>query len=287
MPKLSIIILSYNTRDITLKCLDSVFKSINTNNIEVIVIDNGSQDGSKEILQGKSNLKIILNEKNLGYSKGNNQGIKAAQGEYILFLNSDVIIDQIDFNQLINYFDYHPKVGVLTVKVLLPNGKIDLASHRGFPTIWNSICYFAGLENFFKYIPLLNKFFGGYHLNDRLINSIHEIDSPSGAFYFTRKSLLNKLKGFDEHFFMYGEDLDLSYRLKKLGYSIIYYPLYSVIHLKYVSGLKTNIKSTKKQTKKYFFQAMKIFYDKHYQKNYPNFINSIVHFFIDLINKLS
>ncbi len=290
MPRLSIIILSYNTKDITLKCLRSVYQSLNTDS-EVIVVDNASTDGSKETLadfgHGRDNFRLIENKKNLGYPAGNNQAIKVAHGQYILLLNSDVIIKELNFDKVLNYLDENKNIGVLTVKVLLNNGQIDPASHRGFPTIWNSFCYFLKLEKLFSRVPFLNKVFCGYHLTWNNLNSIHEIDSPNGAFYLTRKDILDKIGGFDEHFFMYGEDLDLSYRIKRLGYKIVYYPHYQVTHLKYVSGLKKDDIVTKKTTKKYFFEAMKIFYQKHYASYSPTLLNKLIYFFIELKYRFS
>ncbi len=290
MLRLSIIILSYNTKDITLKCLESVYKSLNTNS-EVIVVDNASTDGSQKALkdfsQGRENFRLIENKKNLGYPAGNNQAVKRASGQFILLLNSDVIIERLNFDKILNYLDEHKDTGVLTVRVLLNSGQIDPASHRGFPTVWNSFCYFLHLEKLFASVPFLNKIFCGYHLSWNNLNSIHEIDSPNGAFYLTRKDILDKVGGFDEHFFMYGEDLDLSYRIKKLGYKITYYPLYQVTHLKYVSGLKKDNIATKKATKKYFFEAMKIFYQKHYASTSPFLLNKLIYFFIELKYRFS
>jgi len=293
MAKFSVIILSYNTLSITKKNILSLLKATESvkDQMEVIVVDNGSTDGSVEMLKNLkseiSNLKIIFNKKNLGYPKGNNQALKLATGNYVLFLNSDVIVDKLDFDTLIAYFENHKSVGVLTVKVVLPTGDIDPASHRGFPTLWNSFCYFLGLEKIFGKMGIFSKFFGGYHLTNLDLSKIHEIDSPSGAFYLTRKNILDKIGGFDEKFFMYGEDLDLSFRIKELGYKIVYYPKFQVTHLKYSSGLKTEDIKTRKTTNNYFYDAMKIFYKKHYHDQYPFFVNKLVYFFINLKKDLA
>lgn len=292
-PKLSIIILSYNTKDITERCLSTLQKNLQLEKLsyEIIVIDNASTDGSLAMLEtferlNVSTFKLIKNKINIGYTKGNNQGIKKAQGEYVLFLNSDVIVDKINFKRLLGYLDSRTDVGALTVKVMLPEGTIDPASHRGFPALWNSFCYFLKLEKLLGRLPLIGKIFGGYHLTWLDLRTIHEIDSPSGAFYLTRRSIINKLKGFDESFFMYGEDLDLSFRIKNLGYKILYYPLFHVLHLKYASGLKADDAKTKNDVKRHFYGAMKIFYKKHYAKKYFTFLNILVYFFIDLKARL-
>lgn len=283
MTGLSIIILSYNTKRVTRQCLQSLFKNlkkINKLEWEVIVVDNGSKDGSLQMLENykvHKLIKLLKNKKNIGFAKANNQALKIAKGKYILFLNSDVIVEKVDFNKLIVYLDKNPKIGALTVKVRLPTGKIDPACHRGFPTPWNSFCYFSKLEKVFGKMPLIGRIFGGYHLAYLNLNTIHEVDSISGAFYFTRKDILKRLNGFDEKFFMYGEDIDLSLRIKKLGYKIFYYPLFQVTHLKYSSGLKKNNKATKK----HFYKAMKIFYQKHYAKHYPLIFNQLIYLLID------
>lgn len=294
MKDLSVIIVSYNTKEITKKSINILIRSLQLSpkiRTEVIVVDNNSDDGSAEMLkQIKSpniESRIILNGENLGFAKANNEALAVAEGKYVLFLNSDVLIQDVNFEDLIYYMEKNPEVGVLTVRVRLPNGKVDMASHRGFPTVWSSFAYFTKLEAIFKKVPKLSKFLGGYHLTHLDLNTIHEIDSPSGAFYFTRKSVLNKAHGFDTKFFMYGEDLDLSFRIKKLGYKIVYYPLFTVIHLKYQSGFKKGIKKTKSKTKHHFYQAMKIFYDKHFSHKNGKFLNNLVHFFISIKEKVS
>lgn len=295
MPDLSVIILSYNTKNTTRKCIEALYKSLMGSNIlaEIIIVDNNSVDGSYEMIKKileKSNKKItykaIFNKVNYGYAKGNNQGIKIAKSRNILFLNSDVIIQNVMWDKLIFYFENNPNIGALTVKVITLDGKIDPASHRGFPTVWNAFTYYSNLEKIFGKIQILNIIFGGYHLTKLNLNKIHEIDSPSGAFFLTSKALMNKLKGFDDKtFFLYGEDLDLSYRVKELGFKIIYFPKYQVLHLKSMSGLKKNNNKIKSASKKHFYSAMKKFYKKHYESKYPKFIKKIVYYFIDLKEK--
>jgi len=290
---LSVIIVSYNTSELTFKCINSLFSSLEKEkniSFEVIVVDNGSEDNTVDMLKKipieKDRFLIIENKKNLGYAKANNLAIKKASGEFILFLNSDVLISEIDWNKILKFLEKNKKVGALTVRVNLKNEQIDPACHRGSPTLWRSFCYFLGLERFFSPFPFLNRFFGGYHLIHLDFKKIHEVEAISGAFFLTRKKILSRLKGFDEDFFMYGEDLDLCVRIKKIGYKIVYYPLFSVLHLKYQSGLGNKDKELKRQTKYYFYQAMKIFYQKHYEKRYPFFINFFVYLFLDRKIKL-
>ncbi|CAN5122783.1 glycosyltransferase family 2 protein [soil metagenome] len=297
MQKLSIIILSYNTKEITHKCLSSLVESITPFQdlqFEIIAVDNASSDGSAEMLRkfqesaSKTNLsvKVILSPTNEGFPKGNNRGVKQSSGNYIVFLNSDVIVSNLNWQDLIDYLEKEVRIGVLTVKVNLPTNGIDPASHRGFPTIWNSFCYYAGLEKLTRYIPALATQFGGYHLTQYSVESVHEIDSPSGAFYLIRRSIFEDLGGFDEEFFMYGEDLDLSYRVKQNGFTIMYYPKYMVLHLKHQSGLKKNKTSVRSKTKQYFYDAMRIFYRKHYASQHSSIVNNLIYTFIDIKAKL-
>lgn len=297
MPELSIIILSYNTSSLTQKTLDSLIQSLKSSTItsEIIVIDNGSTDGSIKLLESyRKNkfhqgivYKCFLNKRNVGYPKGNNQGIKIAQGTHILFLNSDVIMRKMNFDKIIDEMNKHDDWGALTVRVNLSDGSIDPASHRGFPTLWSAFCYFMKLEKLLGTIPFVGKYFGGYHLTNLNLKEIHEIDSPTGAFFLTRRDILKKIKGFDATFFMYGEDLDLSYRIKELGYKIVYYPQYEVIHYKHSSGLKAQDPITRRRTRAYFYKAMKIFYRKHYKKRYPALLNYYIYTIIDFMSSLS
>ena len=288
MISLSIIIVSFNTKEITKKSLSSLRKDLIKYPLEyeVIVVDNDSHDGSVEFLldleKNWNELHVILSKKNLGFGLGNNLGLEKSSGKHILFLNSDAIISDIDFRDLVKIMDMQKDIGALTVKVVLPTGEIDPASHRGFPTIWRSFTYFFGLEKAFANIPILNKLFGGYHLIDLNLNNIHEIDVPTGAFLFTKKEILNKFGGFDKDYFAYGEDIEMAFQIKKLGYKIIYYPFWKVLHLKSVSGLKKNDLNIRKKTSYHFYDSMKIFYDKHYAKDHNWLTNKFVHLAIDI-----
>ncbi|MCR4277309.1 MAG: glycosyltransferase family 2 protein [Candidatus Roizmanbacteria bacterium] len=288
MISLSIIIVSFNTKEITKKSLSSLRKDLIKYPLEyeVIVVDNDSHDGSVEFLldleKNWNELHVILSKKNLGFGLGNNLGLEKSSGKHILFLNSDAIISDIDFRDLVKIMDMQKDIGALTVKVVLPTGEIDPASHRGFPTIWRSFTYFSGLEKTFANVPILNKLFGGYHLINLNLNNIHEIDVPTGAFLFTKKEILNKFGGFDKDYFAYGEDIEMAFQIKKLGYKIIYYPFWKVLHLKSVSGLKKNDLNIRKKTSYHFYDSMKIFYDKHYAKDHNWLTNKFVHLAIDI-----
>ncbi len=281
---ISVVIVSYNTKDLTLQCIKKLQKALlkSSLDVEIIVVDNNSHDGSAEALKriadGK-NIKVFCNTNNSGYGKANNLGISHAEGRFVLYLNSDVeVSEDLDFGALIKEMDTHPLYGALTVRVQLPTGQIDPASHRGFPTVWRAFCYYTGLEKLTAKIPLMNRLFGGYHLTHLSLDTKHEIDSPTGAFFLVKKDILDTLKGFDEVFFMYGEDIDLAFRIKRLGYSIIYDPTYTVLHLKYQSGIgKVNDSIAQKKTRTYFYESMAIFYKKHYERNNPRWISALVY----------
>ncbi len=293
MPILSIIILSYNTKDITKQSLEKLTESLSRYpdlSFEIIIVDNASSDGSQDMIdtykQSFSHksiqLKTIFNEHNEGFPKGNNAGIANTSGTYVLFLNSDVMVDDVSWDRVLAEFDLDPTIGALSVRMTLPNGEIDPASHRGFPTVWNSFCYYAKLEALTRHIPIVNRIFGGYHLTYEDLHVPHEIDAISGAFFLGRRAVIEELEGFDETFFMYGEDIDLAYRMKEHNYKVWYYPEARVTHLKYQSGLKNQLNGSENKTKSYFYSAMRMFYKKHYESTNGWIVNKLVYLFIDL-----
>lgn len=290
MLSLSIIIISFNTEETTKKCLLSLKKNFINYPLdyEIIVIDNNSQDGSVEMLSNLAkqwyDLHIFFSKVNLGFGKANNFGIEKSKGKYVLYLNSDAVITDVDFRDLVRVIELQNNIGALTVKIVLPTGEIDPASHRGFPTLWRSFTYFLGLEKFFNKTPLLNKLFGGYHLVNLNLNTVHEIDALTGAFLFTKRAIIDKFGGFDEDYFTYGEDIEMAFQIKKLGYKIIYYPLWKVLHIKSASGLNKEDMRIREETSHYFYDSMKIFYQKHYDKDHNWLINQLVYLLI-LIKK--
>ncbi len=287
MIDLSIIIVSYNTKDFLKNCLGSVYKNLGDLNAEVIVVDNASKDGSPEIvLKEYKNTHLIENKENLGFSKANNIGVKKATGRYTLFLNSDTLVYENTLTFMVNFMEKNKDAGASTCKLNLPNGKIDDASHRGFPTPWNSFSHFSGLSK----ILGKTKIFGGYNLGYLDLSKTHEIDALAGAFMLVRKEAGEEVGWWDEDYFFYGEDLDFCYMLKQKGWKIYYVPQVNILHFKGVSGGIKNVSkqittaddSTKIKAKKERFRAMKLFYKKHYEDKYPRVVSQLVNLGISL-----
>ena len=274
----SIIILNYNTKALLLACLSSLAKeNPPTDHWEVIVVDNASTDGSVEVLKQKKNIHIIQNKTNLGFAAGNNVGIKIAKGRYILLLNSDTEVTKDAIGQMVAFMDAHPKVGVSTCKLLLPDGSMDPACHRGFPTPWAACTYMMGLERLFPH----SRLFAQYHQGYKDLSNPHEIDSPSGAFFMVRREVMEQVGMLDEDYFMYGEDLDWAYRIKQAGWQIWFNPQATVLHRKKQSGRANVDPAIQKQTERYFYQTMELFYKKHYEKKYSPVVTWLVYVLLD------
>jgi GT2 family glycosyltransferase len=263
---ITIIILSYNTRALLERCLSSVFAAQTAKDRwEVIVVDNASTDDSVAVIKNKyPTVSVVENRKNLGFAAGNNVGINKAKGSVILLLNSDTEVTVGAIQETARYLVHQPEAGVATCMLIRPDGSMDPACHRGFPTPGASLAYFLGLEKIF---PKSTRF-GGYHMGYKDLSQPHQIDSPSGAFFMIKKSVIKKVGLLDERFFMYGEDLDWSYRIKHAGWKIIFYPYTSVLHKKWQSGKAHPDEEQRRVTQQHFYNAMQLFYKKHYQKRY-------------------
>lgn len=261
---ITVIIVNFNTKELLAACLESLFNQKNIH-LEIIVVDNNSTDGSIEYARGLSKkVTLIENSSNIGFAAANNKGIAIAQGRYILLLNSDTEVHPETLAIMKTFMDENTTIGASTCFVKLPDGTIDPASHRGFPTPWAALTYFTGLERLFP----SSRFFARYHQWYKDMKSPHEIDCPSGAFFLVRKSVADKVGVLDEQFFMYAEDIDWAYRIKQKGYPIFFFPGVSILHKKKQSGRASSEVSVRKQTEKYFYITMEQFYRKHYMKTY-------------------
>lgn len=223
---------------------------------EVIVVDNNSADGSIAYLQPRfPSIIFLANQENFGFAKACNQGLKLAKGKYILFLNPDTIVPEDCFQKCLAFFDSHPDAGALGIKMLDGSGHFLKESQRSFPLPMTSLFKLFGLARLFP----RSKIFSKYHLGNLDENQDHEVDVLAGAFMMVRKEVLDKVGGFDEIFFMYGEDVDLSYRIQKSGYKNYYFAGSSIIHFKGESTRKGSLNYVR-----LFYNAMSIFVRKHY-----------------------
>lgn len=257
--KLSVIIVNYNVQHFLEQCLHSVRKAAKNISAEIFVVDNNSVDGSIAMLKAKfPEVHLIENKKNTGFSYANNQAIKISTGEYVLLLNPDTVVEEDTFEKVIAFMDAHQDAGGLGVKMVDGKGNFLPESKRGLPTPAVAFYKMFGLSALFP----RSKTFGKYHLGYLDENKTHEVDVLAGAFMLLRKSTLDKIGLLDETFFMYGEDIDLSYRINLGGYKNYYFPETRIIHYK---G-----ESTKKSSVNYvfvFYKAMVIFAQKHFSQN--------------------
>lgn len=266
---LSILIVNYNTAALTLQCLRSVFQSKGDYAFEVIVIDNASSDVSVEQIERQfPQVKLICNKENVGFAAANNQGIARAQGKYILLLNSDTVVREDTFDTMISFMEAHPRVGASGCKIVLPDGSLDKACKRGFPTPSAAFFYAFGIARWFPNNPYFNQ----YHMSHLDPDQQYPIDCLVGAFMLVRKTVIDQVGGLDETFFMYGEDIDWCYRIKQAGWEIYYYPRTEIVHHKGGSSRNKPLKIIYE-----FHRAMILFHRKHYRTKYPFYINGLVY----------
>lgn len=271
---LSVVIVNYNVVNFLEQCLNSVFAASQHLRIEVFVVDNNSVDGSVALVQEKfPSVRLIANTDNVGFSKANNQAIQLSSARYVLLLNPDTVVEQDTFDKCVAYMDAHPKAGGMGVRMLDGKGRFLPESKRGLPTPAVSFYKIFGLSKLFP----KSKKFGTYHLGFLDEHQIHEVDVLSGAFMLMRSETLDKVGLLDEAFFMYGEDIDLSYRIQLGGYTNVYFPETKIIHYK---G-----ESTKKGSLNYvfvFYNAMVIFAKKHFSARYASIFSFAIHMAIYL-----
>lgn len=272
--KISVIIVNYNVEYFLEQCLNSVFKALEHVPGEVFVVDNNSIDGSVAMVREKfPQAVLIANKDNRGFSKANNQAIEQANGEYVLLLNPDTVVEEDTFEKVVTFMDTHPDAGGLGVRMLDGKGKFLPESKRGLPTPTVAFYKIFGLSTLFP----KSKRFGQYHLGYLSEYKTHEVEILSGAFMLMRMKTLDKVGLLDEAFFMYGEDIDLSYRILLGGYKNYYFPETRIIHYK---G-----ESTKKSSVNYvfvFYRAMVIFAEKHFSQQNAKLFSFLINFAIYL-----
>lgn len=254
--RLSVIIVNYNVKYFLEQCLYSVQKACRGIDAEIIVVDNNSTDDSKGFLgTGFAKVNFIWNSSNIGFARANNMAAAMAKGEYILFLNPDTLVSEDCFEKCIAFLRSKNNQGALGIKMIDGSGKFLKESKRAFPSPLTSLYKLSGLAMLFPRSGIFSK----YHLGHLSENDNHEVDVLAGAFMMIPKKILNEIGNFDERFFMYGEDVDLSYRIQQAGYKNYYFAESSIIHFK---G-----ESTKRGSMNYvrmFYKAMNLFVKKHY-----------------------
>ena len=263
---LSVVIVNYQTYELTKNTINSILEYEYPFSLEVIVVDNASADDSLSKLREyfKDKVTFIASTENNGFAAGNNQALKISKGRYVLLLNSDTVVWENTLEDIYNYMGGHDDVGAAGCRVLLENGELDKACKRTFPNVKNS---------FFRlfHIPTNSKD-DNYNLDNLPDDEVYEIDCLTGAFMFIRKEALDEVGFLDETFFMYGEDIDLCFRIKHAGWKIIYYGKSKITHFKGASSKKQKSKLIYE-----FYRAMYIYYNKHHAKDSSFIVNIVVY----------
>jgi GT2 family glycosyltransferase len=268
LKKLSVILVSYNVSHFLEQALLSVRKALEQVAAEVFVVDNNSSDNTVAMVRQRfPEVKLLVNQENLGFSRANNQAIAQATGQYILLLNPDTVVAADTFTCCIKFMDDHPRAGGLGVQMLDGNGNYLPESMRGLPTPAVAFYKISGLTALFP----RSKIFGRYYLGYLDRNQVQEVDVLAGAFMWLRGAALRQTGLLDESFFMYGEDIDLSFRLQKAGYRNYYLPYPRILHYK---G-----ESTRRGSLNYvylFYRAMSVFVKKHFSGRQAFFFSGIM-----------
>ncbi|MCH8568829.1 MAG: glycosyltransferase [Balneolales bacterium] len=259
-PDISIVIVNYNVKEYLANLLHSVYRARHRYQLEIFVVDNYSTDGSIEFLKERfPDVHYIVNTNNEGFGKANNQAITQCSGKYTLIVNPDVLIGEDTFDVLYKHMESRPQTAACGCKILNPDGTFAPESRRSIPTPANALYKVLGLTALFPN----SKQFASYYMGGKDENTASEVEVLSGSFMFYRTDILKELEGFDERFFMYGEDIDLCFRTLKMGYKIDYVPSTSIIHYKGESTKKGNLKYIIT-----FNKALYQFFEKHYSYGY-------------------
>ena len=263
--ELSVVIVSYNVSSFLDQALTTLEDSARGIEHEIFVVDNASSDDSVAMVKSKHpSASVIENKDNVGFARANNQALKKVSGRFVLLLNPDTVLRQDTLKTMIDFFESNPETGTAGCKVINPDGSLQLACRRGFPTPGVAFFKMVGLSNLFP----KSKTFGAYNLTYLDPDAVAEVDAVSGSFLMLKREVLDTVGFLDEDFFMYGEDLDFCYRIKQAGWKIHYVPLTEIIHFK---GESTKTVPTMKSIHT-FYDAMQIFVKKHYSDNSAKFL---------------
>lgn len=257
---ISVIIVNYNVKDFLHNALVSIFKALKGLKGEVFVVDNASDDGSAEMIRKSfPRVRLIENSSNVGFAKANNQALTRARGKYLLLINPDTVVQEGTFRTLIKFFQENHDVGMVGCKILNPDGTLQLACRRSFPTPWTALTKVLGFSSLFP----SSKFFAKYNLTYLNPDENYEVDAVSGSFMMLKKEVYERIGGLDERFFMYGEDLDWCYRVQQAGWKVFYVSDTQIIHYKGESTRRSDIEELR-----LFYQAMRLFVRKHYRGSF-------------------
>ncbi len=266
-PLVSAIVVSYNVRDLLLDCLRAFYAGADVP-VEAIVVDNASTDGSADAVEREfAEAKVIRQPRNVGFGRANNAGLSQAAGRFVLLLNPDVTVLPECVGRLADFLLVRPDAGAVGPRLARPDGSLDLAARRGFPTPSTAVYRLSGFSRLFPRSARFNR----YNMGHRVDSEVHEIDSGTAACLMVRRTAVERVGLFDPDYFMYGEDLDLCFRLKQGGWKIFYLPAAQAIHLK---GASTR-QSTGRMLYE-FHNAMWTFHHKHYAGDMPAFANGLV-----------
>jgi GT2 family glycosyltransferase len=258
--ELSVVIISFNVREYLRRCLASVQEAAGDIDHEILVVDNFSEDGSADMVNDEfPDVKLIRNNVNAGYSVANNQAIRESEGEFILLLNPDTIVEKDAFSKCIGFMIEHEDAGAMGVKMISGKGDFLPESKRALPSPLTAFFKVTGLSSLFPRSVLLNR----YYLPDIGIDDVARIEVVAGAYMFIRKNILLKTGLLDEDYFMYGEDIELSYNLLRAGYHNYYFPEVSIIHFK---GKSTSLEDY--DDLHHFYRAMSIYAGKRYRERF-------------------
>jgi GT2 family glycosyltransferase len=280
MPGLAVVILNYNRADLLAACLESIYAHPTRCTLTVWVVDNNSPDDSAAMVRRRfPQAHLLVSPHNGGYAYGNNLALRRIVTEdehatdYTLLLNNDTIVPAGAFDGLIDYLEAHDDVGVVGPKLLLPDGTLDRACRRSFPSPEVSFYRMTGLARLFPHSPR----FGRYNLTYLDPDVETDVDAVVGACMLLRSSVIREVGLLDEQFFMYGEDLDWAYRIKQYGWRIVYHPAVIVWHHKRAASTRRAIPSLRA-----FYEAMRIFHRKHYAATTPAPLNALIEIGITL-----
>jgi GT2 family glycosyltransferase len=254
--RISVVIVSYNSREFLLDCLQSVYASTGPIELQVFVVDNASTDGSAEaVRRAFPGCTVIANRDNLGFSRANNLAIARTSGDYVLLLNPDTVLAPDVLDKMTEYMEKNPGVGMASCRLVTAEGVLDLACRRSFPSLWDGFCRASGLGRLFP----RRQVFSRYNLTHLDETETQEVDAICGAFMFARRKAVDDVGLLDEDYFMYIEDLDWCYLFRKAGWKVVYHPAVTALHVK---GHSANPRSSTMIRE--LFNSTELFYRKHY-----------------------